>query len=288
MKNLYRIEQAIEFIEQNLDKPITLTEIASSTSFSMFYLTKLFNQILGETIMEYVRKRRLTLASRELIKTDIPIIEVALDCGYDSQEAFTRAFKKIFKMTPARFRKRGVPIITLERQRLNLANIISRRRFKMKEPKIIKHESFQVAGMLYHGKNENGEISAMWQEYLKVCKDIPGVVDTCICYGVCYDFVIDKDDKECCKFDYVAGHEVTKVDNLPEGMVSKIVPAGKWLVFEHKGKLDTLGNTYKYIHTQYIPDSKFEPAGMDIEYYGDRFIPDSDDSIFEIWIKIKE
>jgi len=282
MKNLYRIEQAIEFIEQNLDKPITLTEIADSTSFSMFYLTRLFNQILGETIMEYVRKRRLTLASRELIKTDTPIIEISLDCGYDSQEAFTRAFKKVFKMTPAKFRKRGMPIITLERQRLNLANIISRRRFKMKEPKIINRESFQIVGMLYRGKNEKGEIATMWQKFIG---KHPKRIFEETSYGVCFTPLGEFGEGV---FDYIAGFEEKSTIVILDGMVSKIVPGGKWLVFEHKGKLDTLGNTYKYIYGQYIPDSKFEPAGMDIEHYGDRFMDDSDDSVFEIWIKIKE
>ncbi len=286
MKNLYRIEQAIEFIEDNLCNPLTLEDIADNSSISMFYLTRLFNQILGEPLMEYVRKRKLTKASRELVGTDKSIIDITFDCGYESQEAFTRAFKKVFKTTPAKYRKNGESVETLERHRLNLMTIISRRRFWMKEPKLMKKDAFTVVGMTYKGRNENGEIPQMWGEYNKRWDEIPNKVEG-PCYGICDEFEIEAENDSVGIMTYMAGHEVTKVDTLPKGMTSKVVPAGKWLVFEHHGKLDTLKNTFHYIYSQYFPESEHEPDGIDIEAYDQRFIPDSEDSMFEIWIKVK-
>ncbi|MEZ4812898.1 MAG: AraC family transcriptional regulator [Caldisericia bacterium] len=286
MKNLYRIEQAVEFIEKNLSNPLTLEDIAENSSISMFYLTRLFNQILGEPLMEYVRKRKLTKASRELVGTDKTIIDITFDCGYESQEAFTRAFKKVFKTTPAKYRKNGECVETLERHRLNLMTIISRRRFWMKEPKLMKKGAFTIVGMTYKVRNENGEIPQMWGEYNKRWDEISNKVEG-PCYGICDEFVMDNDDPQSGFMSYMAGHEVTKVENLPDNMTSKLIPASNWLVFEHHGKLDTLKNTFHYIYSQYFPESKYEPAGIDIEAYDQRFIPDSDESMFEIWIRVK-
>ena len=147
----------------------------------------------------------------------------------------------------------------------------------MKEPRIEKRDSFTVVGMLYHGKNENGEIPAMWQEFIG---KHPKRIFAETSYGVCFTPAGEFGEGV---FDYIAGFEE---ESIPDGMVSKIVPSGRWLVFEHKGKLDTLKNTYKYIYTQHIPDSKYEPAGIDIEVYGERFDPSSNDSVLEIWIQI--
>ncbi len=286
MKNIDRVGRVVEYIEENLNRLVSLEEISKNSGMSEFYLIRAFGGILGEPIMEYVRKRRLTEASRELINSDKPIIDISLDWGYDSQEAFTRAFKKVFKTTPAKYRKNGHVLGPFERHKLNFTTIITNRRILMKEPKLVEKKGFTVVGLLYHGKNENQEISTMWGEYNKRFDEIPNKVGD-PCYGVCFAPLQDKEDKDYGAFDYIASHEVSKVENLPEGMTSKEVPAGKWLVFEHKGKLDTLENTYKYIYSQYFPNSEYEAAEMDMELYDDRFIMDSDESVFEIWVMVK-
>lgn len=157
----------------------------------------------------------------------------------------------------------------------------------MKNPKIEKKEEFLVAGLKYHGQNAKGEISALWQEfntlYPKVEKFAGGP-----CFGICCDVIMNQDNNDYGAFDYYAGSMIKPDSDTPEGMVTKSVPAGTWLIFVHKGKLDTLKNTYSYIYKQFMPDSEYEPSGIDVEMYDGRFIPDSDESLFEIWIGIKE
>ncbi|HOO96830.1 MAG TPA: AraC family transcriptional regulator [Caldisericia bacterium] len=285
MKNFERIERTIEFIESNLNEKLTLEQIADKTDVTMFYLTKLLKRTLGESVMEYVRKRRLTLASRELVKSDKPIIDVALDWGYESQEAFSRAFLKVFHETPAKFRERGTISYQLERGRLSLSALLQNKGESMNKPRLIEKESFHVIGIPYRGKNEKDEITTLWQDCacrddcpIEICKPVDE------CWGLCE---FDKDDPDG-DFDYLVCREIEPGTVVPEDFTHKIVPAGRWLVFEHRGALDLLRQTKNYIYAEYLPNSEHEPDNIELEFYDSRFdYKGSPESVMEIWVKLK-
>jgi AraC family transcriptional regulator len=88
-------------IERNLDRPLTLAELAAACGVSHFHLAHAFGRATGYSVMHYVRARRLTEAARALAAGDAPdILRLALDCGYGSHEAFSRAFRAQFGTTP--------------------------------------------------------------------------------------------------------------------------------------------------------------------------------------------
>lgn len=99
------IKEVIDFIEGKLDSEVTLKEIADIAGFSPFHFHRLFQSLTGETIVEYIRKRRLTNAALELVGTDKRIIDIAFDYNFESQESFTRAFKRHFGINPGQYRK---------------------------------------------------------------------------------------------------------------------------------------------------------------------------------------
>lgn len=99
------LESAIAYIENNLYGKLELKEIAEHANISAFHFHRIFKLVIHETVMSYVRKRRLTEALRELIGTDKRILDVALDCGFDSQESFSRAFKNHFGISPGKARE---------------------------------------------------------------------------------------------------------------------------------------------------------------------------------------
>ena len=94
MNYLSKIQNSIDFIEVNLRQDLNLSKVSDSAYFSKFHFHRLFHAITGENVMFYIRKRRLTEAAKELLITDKSILEVALEYQFDSQESFTRAFKK--------------------------------------------------------------------------------------------------------------------------------------------------------------------------------------------------
>lgn len=117
------INQAIDYIENNLTQTIAMEQVAAVAGYSRFYFDRLFLARLGETPASYIRKRRLSEAARELIASERPILDIALDYQFQSQEAFARPFKKMFGLSPGAYRKRGrfsrgFPKVTLRRRKL--------------------------------------------------------------------------------------------------------------------------------------------------------------------------
>lgn len=117
MNILKRVVSAVDFIEANLDKPITLADVSRAVNFSPFHFHRIFRAFVGESVSDYIKKRRLTKAAEQLIETDGKIIDIAFDNFFESQEAFTRAFERFFHLSPARYRKRGIRTIILTNKR---------------------------------------------------------------------------------------------------------------------------------------------------------------------------
>ena len=99
------IGKALWLVERHFGAALTLEEIASQVGVSRHYLTRAFAATTGHSIMRYVRGRRLTEAARALVDGAPDILSVALDAGYGSHEAFTRAFRDQFGCTPESIRE---------------------------------------------------------------------------------------------------------------------------------------------------------------------------------------
>lgn len=106
--NLYVIKSVVDYIENHLDKRLDLDGISKGVGYSKYHLHRLFTGIIGMTAHNYIQRRRLTEAARLLISTDKSIIDIALWAGYESQQAFTDGFKKMFKNSPKRYRNKGI------------------------------------------------------------------------------------------------------------------------------------------------------------------------------------
>jgi AraC-like DNA-binding protein len=99
------IQQSLFYIETHLHEEIGLEEVASEALLSPYHYHRVFRREVGMTVVDYIRNRRMSLASTALRSTDADILDISLACGFESQEAFTRAFRKLYGMPPGRFRK---------------------------------------------------------------------------------------------------------------------------------------------------------------------------------------
>ncbi|MFV2058554.1 MAG: helix-turn-helix domain-containing protein, partial [Thiohalomonadales bacterium] len=96
MNYLTRVQKGIEFIESNLDYDISLQEVSQKAGISQWHFQRIFRALTNETLKTYIRSRRLSKALEKLLITNQKIIEIAVTAGFESQESFTRAFKKAF------------------------------------------------------------------------------------------------------------------------------------------------------------------------------------------------
>lgn len=100
------IEKAIKFIQSGSKENLSLQEIADKAGFSLTYFDALFKKHTGYSPVEYSRVYKLTRSALELRRTDKKIIDIALDFGYESPEAYARAFKKFYSLSPSEYREK--------------------------------------------------------------------------------------------------------------------------------------------------------------------------------------
>ena len=100
MEYIERIQATLDYIEVNLERPITMSELAKVSCFSVFHFHRVFVLMVGDTAADYLRKRRLAKAADALLTTDQRVIDIALKYGFQSHETFARAFKRQFQLTP--------------------------------------------------------------------------------------------------------------------------------------------------------------------------------------------
>ena len=105
LKNYDCLIRALEYIENHIGEEISSEALAEYSLCSLSSLQKLFRMVCDYSIKEYISKRRLTLAARELVNTDKTVLEIAFQYGYNSPENFTRAFRKLWNKNPGDYRK---------------------------------------------------------------------------------------------------------------------------------------------------------------------------------------
>ena len=104
-----RLKRSLDLVLRRLGRPCTVEEVAAEAAFSRFHCQRMFRAMTGESIAELVRRLRLQRAAHRLRHESVNVIEVALDAGYGSEEAFSRAFRRGCGMSPNRYRTAWPP-----------------------------------------------------------------------------------------------------------------------------------------------------------------------------------
>ncbi|XXN63616.1 superoxide response transcriptional regulator SoxS [Enterobacter ludwigii] len=98
------IHSLSNWIDQNLDKALSIDEVAAKSGYSKWHLQRMFRAVTKQTLGGYIRERRLTLAAEALRQTQRPVFDIAMQYGYDSQQTFSRVFRRQFSQTPTAYR----------------------------------------------------------------------------------------------------------------------------------------------------------------------------------------
>ncbi|MDF2596100.1 MAG: transcriptional regulator [Clostridia bacterium] len=150
----------------------------------------------------------------------------------------------------------------------------------MMEGKVITLKGFKAVGLTYFGDNKKGEIPSLWDTFNKQFSRISQKSMPMLCYGVCDDMP----DSEC-RFHYTACVAVDAFSDVPEGMDTKTIPAGKYLVYTYTGSINDLGSFYDTIFSTWFPNSPYEmDMRPQLELYDERFMRNGE---FDIYVPIK-
>ena len=278
------LQKAINYMEERILEDISMESIAKQANTSEFHFQRTFAILTDVSVGEYLRRRRLSLAAQELSNTDHKIIDLAYKYGYDTPEAFSKAFRRQHGITPSEARKNI--------GKLNCYNrLVIQVNLKGAEPmryKIVERESFQVAGIkkefsLINEENLKG-IPKMWDEVNgdgtveKIARlnngEIKGIL------GVCVDKRLTQSEQS---IDYWIAAEYK--GEASADFLTLDIPASKWGVFEVHGPMpDAMPKVWKQIFSEWFPSNQYEHAGTpELEVYSDED-PSNPDLYSEIWI----
>ncbi|MFK7692712.1 helix-turn-helix domain-containing protein [Paenibacillus sp. HJGM_3] len=260
MEWLKRMDHALEFIERTMDKPLDIEAIAKAACSSSFHFHRMFHMWTGITVGEYVRKRKLTLAAQELAASSAKVVDVALKYGYDSPEAFSKAFRKIHGIAPSEARQSGVYLKAFPR----LSFHFWVEGDKEVDYHIEEKEAFTVVGKsaVITCGNEGRSRSWFWGECQR-----DGTLDMITCLdtdtpwlGITMDF-----DEP---FPYMIAKEAHD-DSVADGLARQTIPASTWAIFPCVGSLpSSMQNGFRQIYHQWFPATGYEHAGLpEIEVY---------------------
>ena len=273
-------QKALWYIESHLAEPLTLDEIATIGGVSRFHMVRAFAAATGLPVMRYVRARRLSKAARELAAGAPDILSLALDSDYGSHEAFTRAFRDHFGVTPETVRA----ATCLDRLKLQEPIVMDSTLLdNLKAPRFETGKALLVAGIGERYTCEgSAAIPGQWQRFHQSVDNIPARIGK-VAYGVC----CNGDDSG--NFDYIAGVEVSDFSDLPREFARVRIPEAKYAVFTHAEHISTIRRTVNTIWNHWLPASGVKAADApSFERYDENFDPLSGNGGLEIWIPVRE
>jgi AraC family transcriptional regulator len=283
------ILQALEFIESHLDQSISATDVAQAVGFSEYHFHRIFSAWAGESVTDYMRARRLSIAARRLSDSSDSILDIAIASQFESQEAFTRAFKRMFQITPGYLRKtKGKHVLSIRTSLVN-ERILSIQRGTIMQPKIVTREAQAAIGMggAFEPKSL-WSINKLWNEFLKRTSELQDVQPG-YALGICASELPGISKAESNQIAYVAAMPVYSCEHVPPGMMTVQLPAGKYAVFTHSGALAELPKTIDYIWGDWVPNHKdILNEGPDFELYDERFNGTTLSGEIDIYLPLKD
>ena len=288
--HLDRIEKAIDFIEGNLKEDLKLDTIAKDACYSKYHFTRLFSQITGKTLRDYIKNRRITEAAIDLVMSDVSILQIALRYQFDSQEAFTRSFQSVFGVSPGNFRKKAHKIVDFKCYTLSPSDFNELKNSCNMEPEIVQLEAKKIIGIkIITSLSENRTVE-LWQGFMKRRHEIKNNLNTGFYSIQTYNAKESFESfNEKTIFEKWAAVEVENFNHIPEGMESHTLVEGKYAVFIHYGPTKTFDKTLNHIFKNWLPKSGYELDNRDhFEIMGEKYYgPTHPKSEEEIWIPIK-
>ncbi|WNS40837.1 AraC family transcriptional regulator [Paenibacillus sp. MMS20-IR301] len=260
---LDRFNAAVDYIENNLDGEIEYSLVAQAACCSEFHFSRMFSSLLGISLSEYIRRRRLTKAAFDIQTSDAKIIDIALKYGYDSADAFTRSFKKLHNVTPNAVRDTGVQLKAYPRISFQITikgdveleyrveRMNTELRFAGKRQSVKTSRAFKEIPALWRKSNKDG--------FKQALIDMSWVQPKCrleSLVGICGKEAAITDEV----FDYFMG--VRYDTEIPSNMEEIRIAPSTYAVFPN------VIDAWKRLYSEWLPTSGYELANLPcIEHY---------------------
>ncbi len=273
------VEKAIWYIESHYEQAVSLDDVARVAGVSRFYLSRAFADVTGLPLTRYLRYRRLSQAARALASGKNDILDLALSLGYSSHEAFSRAFKDLFGVTPESVRRQGdvenLPLLPAQKTGLGLA-------VNLPEPEITQSDELLLAGLSKsYSAAENAEIPGQWQEFSPRFRQL-GQVSGNETFGV-YSHAHDGSN-----YSYLCAFQVPDFNSVSDDLTRLRIQPQTYAVFLHRAHISQVRSTHAAIWSQGL--RRLGRQAIDapfFERYSSSFDSETGEGGLEIWVPIR-
>ena len=288
MDYLKALEKSIVYIESHLEENMTVEGVARAAGYSYYHLTRQFSALLGESVGSYIKKRRLADAAKKLLYTDKRVIDIAVESGFSSSEAFSRAFKAAYRVNPYTYRKNRLDLFVGAKERLEPALLAHVVHNITVTPSLVTLPDGKAAGLRGETTLRNNRLPQLWQRFNSMAGRIPNRTAGGRGFGICEAcgggntiWSMNED----VRFTEVAACEVDSFDGLPPPFVAKVIQGGRYAVFTHRGHMANFTKLFDYIWGTWLLSTKEQlDCREDFELYDHRYLgyahPDSQVDVY--------
>jgi len=286
---LGRIGAVLDYIHLNLDKPLAVSSLATMAGWSRWQFNRVFTDQTGQSVGQYVRELRLSLAAEMLLFTNQRIIDIGLACGFGSDISFTRSFKQRFACPPAQYRRRGLPCLLQTPLNLDPATVPPDfLQARIPSIRLDSRPAFTVFGMagrvrgLFSSRPDFGtKVPQLWKTL-----SLSAGGDSAEEVSRSRIGVLDLEHRSSSDFTYLAGYEAANAEP-PAGSDRLRVPAQNYAVISFRGPIASLPDTLTWFFSHWLPHAGCQAIyGYDLEVYPPDFDPLAPEVAMEYWIPV--
>jgi AraC family transcriptional regulator len=277
----------LEYIDAHLDEPLTLDRLSGVAAFSKYHFHRQFSELFGIGVGQYVQLVRLRRASYQLAFRPQRILEIALESGYESHEAFSRAFKRAVGQTPCEFREEPQwdPWHAIFQRLRELRIQHMKPTYRAMDVEIVRFEETRIAVLEHRGDpNRIGDSIRKFIEWRKENKLPPRVSRT---FNLLYNDPTTTPPAEF-HLDLCASIDRSVADNA-HGVIESKIPGGRCAKLRHVGSDDTLGDAVRYLYATWLPASGEEPRDFPLFVQRVLFFPDvpEHEAVIDLYLPIQ-
>lgn len=271
-----RMDKVLSYIQDHLDDELSLDTLAGIACFSQFHFHRIFSGMVGESVKSYIRRLRLEGAASKLKQSDIAVTTIAFETGFETHESFTRAFNKMFGISPLCYRK--ATQIELDKNYNDYWKEITM------NAEIVTMENMDVIFVRHVGPYNLCGVA--WEELCQWAAPKGLMQPGAKILGLSYD---DPQITPSEKLRYDACIEIKQPIEVENPVGQKHIEGGRYAMTTHLGPYDTLAQTYAQLCGQWVPQNGYEidDRGCIEIYQNNPEDTEPEDLITDIYIPVK-
>ncbi|MCF4171853.1 MULTISPECIES: AraC family transcriptional regulator [unclassified Vibrio] len=285
--HLNRVEKIVDYIHQNLDKPLTVTELADISCWSRWQLQRVFQEQTNHNLAQYVREQKLSRAAEQLLKSDQKVTDIALDFGFNSEVSFSRAFKQLFAISPRQYRLVGKlngirlplvmsPELPLDQAATQVVRIESK-------PETQFWGVYGPIDSIYAANPQfSQQVLDIWGTFTQIALQ-HSIAPNHFYYGI-VDTVRVLPNSQLVYWaasDNPAFSQISQLEHVT-------IPAQMYAVITHVGPAATFPKTLEWVLQSWLPSSGYMGLeGFELECYPRDYQLESQDAKMEFWLPIQ-